>query len=237
MASLFRELKFALKDRVVVFTLIALALLSSYSLINGLKESAAERATIDRIATLVNEDRKYNLGKQSDAGGAAYYAFHFTYDAPSPLAFAARGVRDDLPWKHRIRMLALEGQIYETDSANPELSRIGKLDFAFVAAFLLPLLSILLLYDLRAVELRNNRWAFLSVTNGNGVHLLVQRAALRSALLFITVALPFLVTAMISGAAYGGNLLVLASIALNLVFWCIVALMVINSSRCSARRW
>ena len=66
---------------------------------------------------------------------------------PSALAFAARGVRDDLPWKHRIRMLALEGQIYETDAGNPELSRIGKLDFAFVAAFLLPLLLILLLHD------------------------------------------------------------------------------------------
>jgi len=33
-------------------------------------------------------------------------------------------------------MLALEGQIYESDSGNPELSLIGKLDFAFVAAFL-----------------------------------------------------------------------------------------------------
>jgi len=73
---------------------------------------------------LANEDRDHSLASQSDAGGAAYYAFHFTYDPPSSLAFVSRGIRDDLPWKHRVRMLALEGQIYETDSGNPELSRM-----------------------------------------------------------------------------------------------------------------
>ena len=131
----FRELKFALRDKVVLLSCIFVTLLSSYSLILGLQESDSELAMIDRIKTLVAEDREYNLAQQNDPGGAAYYVFHFTYDPPSSLAFAARGTRDELPWKHRLRMLALEGQIYETDAGNPELSKIGKLDFAFVAAF------------------------------------------------------------------------------------------------------
>jgi len=46
MDSLFRELRFALRDRVVLFGMIAVALLATYSLVNGLKESAAEQATI-----------------------------------------------------------------------------------------------------------------------------------------------------------------------------------------------
>jgi len=228
MDSLFRELRFALRDRVVLFGMIAVALLATYSLVNGLKESAAEQATIERVNKLVSEDRKYYLAKQSTAGGAAYYAFHFTYDEPSPLAFVSRGVRDELPWKHRIRMLALEGQIYETDSGNPELSRIGKLDFSFVAAFLLPLISILFLYDLRAVEIRNKRWAFLSATNGNGNSLLRHRAMLRSALLFIAMITPFLVTAIFKGADAGNTLLVIAAIAINVIFWCLISLFVIN---------
>jgi len=115
MDSLVRELKFALRDRVVLLTLLGISLLSSYSVISGLKESVSEKSTIERVKSLVSEDREHNLAKQSDAGGAAYYAFHFTYDAPADLAFVSRGIRDDLPWKHRIRMLALEGQIYETD--------------------------------------------------------------------------------------------------------------------------
>ena len=228
MDSLLRELQFALKDRVVLFALLVTTVLSSYSLINGLQESKSERATIEKIKNFVNEDRTYNLAKQSDAGGAAYYAFHFTYDVPSDLAFIARGIRDDLPWKHRIRMLALEGQIYETDSGNPELSLIGKLDFVFISAFLLPLLIILLLYDLRATEIRNNRWAFLSVTNGNGHQLLRLRATLRSVLLFISITVPFFIALTISDADYLNSLIAIGAIAINVIFWCIITLFVIS---------
>ncbi len=224
----FRELRLALRDKVVLFALLGVTLLSTYSVINGLKESAAEQATIERVTQLVKEDRKYNLAKQTDPGGAAFYAFHFTYDSPSSLAFVSRGVRDDLPWKHRIRMLALEGQIYETDSSNPELSRIGKLDFAFVAAFLLPLLTILLLYDLRAVELRNNRWAFLSVTSGNGNRLLWGRALIRSALLFVGILIPFIIAAIINNSGALDALLVIAAVVINLFFWCFIALLVLT---------
>ena len=220
MGNLLCELKLVLKDRVVLFSVIGITLLSTYSIISGLKESSYENATIERVTRLVNEDREYNLAKQRDPGGAAYYAFHFTYDPPSSLAFVSRGTRDDLPWKHRIRMLALEGQIYESDSGNPELSLIGKLDFAFVAAFLLPLLSILLLYDLRAVEIRNNRWAFLSVTSGNGNRLLIIRAVIRSALLFAGMVIPLLVAAVINNANGLNTLVIVACVALNLIFWC-----------------
>lgn len=226
MDSLFRELKFALRDRVVLFGLIGIALLSAYSLIVGSKESASELALIERTKELVTQDREYHLAKQSDVGSAAYYAFHFTYDPPSSLAFIARGVRDELPWKHRMRMLALEGQIYETDVGNPELSKVGKLDFSFVAAFLLPLLSILLLYDLRALEIRSNRWAFLSVTSGNGNRLLILRAALRSLLLYVALILPFIFVAMINGASFSSSLLVTGAVALNCLFWCFLAYLI-----------
>ena len=228
MVSLIRELKFALKDPVVLFTLLGLTLLSTYSIISGLKESAYEQTTIERIKKQVSEDRTYNLAKQNDAGSAAYYAFHFTYDEPANLTFTSRGVRDDLPWKHRIRMLAIEGQIYESDAGNPELSRIGKLDYAFIVSFLLPLLSILLLYDLRAVEIRNNRWEFLSATSYNGQRLLQQRIALRSALLFLVSITPFIIAAIINNAHYSNILLVIGAIALNVSFWCIIAYSVLN---------
>jgi len=223
MESFVRELKFALKDRIVVFSLIGITLLSIYSLTAGLQKSAAEMALIERTENLVTQDRKYNLAKQSSAGGAAYYAFHFTYSPPSSLSFVSRGVRDDLPWKHRIRLLALEGQIYETDADNPELSKIGKLDFAFIAAFLLPLLSILLLYDLRAVEMRSNRWAFLSVTVKNGQRLLLGRSSLRSLLLYLAVIIPFIILSIINNADFSNSLLIAMAVALNCLFWCILA--------------
>jgi len=219
MDSAIRELRFALRDSVVVLTLIVGAFLAAFTIFSGLKEISAEEAQIERVQQMIDSDRAYALKDQSDAGSAAYYAFHFTYDPPSALAFAARGVRDDLPWKHRIRMLALEGQIYETDAGNPELSRVGKLDFAFVAAFLLPLLLILLLHDLKAGETRNNRWTFLSAISGNGSSVLQGRALLRAGLLFVCVMTPFVIAAIMSAASAKSVFIVLVVVAVNVAFW------------------
>lgn len=221
-----RELAFALRDRVVLITLLAGALLSTFTLVTGLQEIDNEKALIERVDRLVNEDRNFTLAAQKDAGSAAYYAFHFTYDPPSNLAFVSRGVRDDLPWKHRIRMLALEGQIYETDTGNPELSRVGKLDYAFVVAYFLPLLLILLLYDQRANEIRNNRWAFLSATSGNGNRLLRNRAVLRSGLLYLCFVIPFVIYASINNVEFVNILIVGGAVALNVAVWLVIALFI-----------
>jgi len=219
MDSAIRELRFALRDPVVILTLIVGASLSVITVFSGIREISTERAQIERVKQMVDSDRAYTLEDQGDAGSAAYYAFHFTYDPPSALAFAARGIRDDLPWKHRIRMLALEGQIYETDAGNPELSRVGKLDFAFITAFLLPLLLILLLHDLKAGEARNNRWTFLSATSGNGPRILQGRALLRTVLLFVCVMTPFIIVAFMSAASVTNVLIVLLAVAVNFAFW------------------
>ena len=58
-------------------------------------------------------ERELVLISQNDWGGLAYASFHFVYNEPSAFAFAALGQREGEPWKHRIRALALEGQIYE----------------------------------------------------------------------------------------------------------------------------
>lgn len=38
------------------------------------------------------------------------------------------GQRDVQPWKHRIRLLALESQIYERDVGNPSIALVGRFD-------------------------------------------------------------------------------------------------------------
>ena len=227
-SNISRELSFALRDRVLVIALVVTLLISSFSIIQGLHQTNYETELVSDLESLVTEEREITLSSQSDAGSAAYYAFHFSYDAPSSLAFTSRGVRDELPWKHRLRMLAIEGQIYESDTANPALSRIGQLDFAFIAAFILPLLCILLLYDLRAAEVRNKRWDLISATNGNGFKLLRLRAVLRSCLVYLAALAPFLIAALINGAQLSGVLLIVVAIALNIAACLIVSLFVIS---------
>ena len=77
-------------------------------------------------------------------------------------------------------MLALEGQIYEADTGNPELSRLGRLDFALWIAFLLPLVTILLPHDLEGRERREGRYEWLNTTSVNGRNALHIRAGART---------------------------------------------------------
>ena len=148
MSSLLRETRFLLRDRGAVLWIALALLLSAAATGFGIAEVRDQRAT---IAMLLEEDareRKSALAGQEDWGGAAYAAFHLTYAPPSDLAFAALGQRDTAPWLHRVRILALEGQIHEADTRNADFGLIGRFDFAFMAATLAPLLLILLLHDL-----------------------------------------------------------------------------------------
>ena len=113
-SDLSRETGFLIKQPYTLIFLAIVLALSVFSVWTGIAETEEQHKTIERLLEKDALDRTSILDKKSDYGSAAYYSFHLTYLAPSPLAFAAMGQRDIYPWKHRIRMLALEGQIYET---------------------------------------------------------------------------------------------------------------------------
>lgn len=121
-----RKLRFLAKDRGPLFWLALALTLSVVAVTFGVSEVRDQRAT---IATLFEEDaadRASALQGHEEWGSAAYYAFHLTYAPPSHFAFAAIGQRDSTPWKHRINMLALEGQIYEADTRNADFGLVGR---------------------------------------------------------------------------------------------------------------
>ena len=110
------ELKFSAKDRTLLLWMAVVLGLSSLSVGFGLSEVHSQKKVIENLILADRQERIAESAKQSDWGSAAYYNFHLTYNTPSNFAFAALGHRDEQPWKHRIRMLALEGQIYERAS-------------------------------------------------------------------------------------------------------------------------
>lgn len=223
MSGLLREARFLLRDRGAVLWIALALMLSAAATGFGIAEVREQRAT---IAVLLEEDAKDRadaLAKESDWGGAAYGAFHLTYAPPSPLAFAALGQRDTAPWLHRVRMLALEGQIHEADTKNADFGLIGRFDFAFLAATVAPLLLILLLHDLRAGERVAGRHDLLLATAGRPVRLWLPRAGVRFAALALALLLPFWAGALIESAPAAGVLaasgLVLGAL---LVWWLII---------------
>ncbi|MBF2753729.1 MAG: DUF3526 domain-containing protein [Gammaproteobacteria bacterium AqS3] len=226
LSDLGRELRFAWREPVVRWTTLIAFGFTVFALTAGLLEVRNQEREIAGLAAATVEDQKLVLDGQPDPGSAAYYTFHLTYDPPSALAFAALGSRDELSWKHRLRMLAVEGQIYETDTDNSELSLIGQLDFAYLVSILLPLLVIGLLFDLEARERRESRYELVCATSAHGRGIFLVRALARCLILAAAIALPFLGFALYGGVSIGDSLLVLALASGHILFWLLVCRLV-----------
>ncbi len=222
------EVWFALRERAVWVTLLLAFCASLAAVVAGVQSVSKERLLLQQLRQSNDAERALVVDTSSDAGDLAYGAFHLTYDPPSSLAFAATGTRDSLPFRHRIRMLALEGQIYEADVGNPELSLNGRLDFAFIAAVLMPLMLIFLLHDSEAGERRAARHDLLCVTATQGKRLFTLRALLRGLLLWLVVVIPFIPAAIVEGVSAVGGLTVLGITGFNMLFWLLICRFVVG---------
>lgn len=206
------ELTFTFRDRTLWFWMTLIICLASVSIGFGLVEVKRQQATLQNLTVADQQDRLAVAQKFTDWGGAAYYSFHLTYDSPSDFAFAAMGQRDEQSWKHRIRMLALEGQIYERDAGNPSVALIGRLDFSFFAAFIFPLILIMLLYDLRASEFTAGRYNLLEATAGQPALLWASRTGIRAIAAFLCLLMPLILAGLFAGTSF--KTLALATLAL-----------------------
>lgn len=218
-----REAAFVARDPAVWAWWAVVLVLSVLALGAGGHEVAHQRATIARLLEADRLDRAAAQQGQRDWGGAAYHSFHLTHDPPSDFAFAALGRREDTAWKHRIRLLAIEGQIHERDAGHPVLALTGRFDFAFLAAFVLPLVLVVLLHDLRAVERRAGRHDLLVATAGQAAALWRWRALWRAAGVLVASALPLAVAAGLAGTALPTLLAALAVLAASLLAWTLLA--------------
>ena len=229
-----REFKFMLRDK-TVWVWIALALIFSLTAVAlGMSEISQQRSELAELHKFDKVEREVALDDQSDWGSAAYYTFYLTSDAPSNFAFAAIGQRDVSPWKHRIRMLALEGQIYETDSNNPDFALIGRFDFAFVATLLAPLLVILLLFDLRSGEQSAGRLRLIEASAVNSKTLWRMRATLRVGCLAVALCLPLIIGGLLSGTSIATLLLCILALSVYLIFWTWLTLILTPATRTGA---
>lgn len=203
--------------------------LSAASVGAGLAEVARQHDVIARIQPRQAQDEAAIAAwasREGDAGNAAYYTFHATWDAPSSLAFAALGQRDVAPFVLRVRALALEGQIHENETYNAELALPGRFDWAFVLTYLAPLLLIALLHDLFSSEREAGRAVLLGVMAQSERALWLRRITLRVGLLLLALLLPFLAGCGVSGTAGGTAALVCIIAAAYLLFWTLLCLIV-----------
>lgn len=223
------ELRLFLRQRIALPALLLMAVLSGASVWAGLAEVARQKDVISRIQPRQASDETAIAawaGKEGDAGNAAYYTFHATWDAPSSLAFAALGMRDVAPFVLRVRALPIEGQINESENYNAELALPGRFDWAFVLTYLAPLLLIALLHDLFSGEREAGRAVLLDVMARSPRGLWFRRIVLRASLLLLALMLPFIAGAALSGAGAAATALIAGIAAAYFLFWIALCLVV-----------
>ena len=224
MNAILREAWLLGRNRAALAALVLLALCAAASVALGLASVARDRAAIERMLTGQPDEIAALKAFVTDPGDAAYHAFQPTWDPPSDLAFAALGSRDIAPAMLRVRALALEGQIYENEAANPELALPGRFDLAFVAVYLAPLVLVALLHDLWSGESEAGRFHALSALPRARQRVWMPRIAVRVGGVLAAVLLPFLVGALIAGTSVARGLAFAGLITLVVGFWTIVIL-------------
>ena len=215
--------------------LVVLAALASVAVALGLADAAATRADVARVRALeARETQSIAAFAKGDAGEFGYYRNFPVWRAPGDLAFLAPTRGDAVPAVMRIRILAREGQIIDTEAANPELLRPGRFDFAFVTLYLAPLLLIALLHDLWSGEREAGRLAALDSLPRARHRLWSPRVVLRAGGVALALLTPLAVGGLIEGTAPlrlgAAAALVLASLG----FWMIVTLGVARVQAASA---
>jgi len=71
------------------------------------------------------------------------------------------GQRDLQPFNLKVRLLALQGQLYDSDVTNPLLAAFGSFDLAFVIVFIVPLFVIALTHNVWSAERELGTWSLI----------------------------------------------------------------------------
>jgi ABC-2 type transport system permease protein len=155
------ELKQLFHGRAVTAGLVLLLGAGAFGVYHGQRVVERQRAALAVSPALQHEQHQSILGPlpaTARAGDQLYYLFFHTAHEPSEWAAFSIGQRDVQAFNLKVRLLALHGQLYNTDLANPLLAAFGNFDVAFVIVLLAPLLIIALTHNVWSSERELGTW-------------------------------------------------------------------------------
>lgn len=146
------------------------------------------------IQTLIHQNPDVSIGHE------IYYPFFYSYNYPQPWAPFSIGQRDVLNYNIKMKVLALEGQIYDNELVNPMSLQVGNLDLAFVFIYLLPLLIIALGFNLISEERENGIWNMLRIQRCSMLVFVLRKLFIRYLCVLLLISLLLILAAGIFGS-------------------------------------
>jgi ABC-2 type transport system permease protein len=138
--------------RIFAFLILATGFYSIYA---GNNDINRQRQRLAHIKVLQEEnimEMKAKFPDSTDAGNIAYYHASFAVHYPDSWAPLATGQRDVYPAYLKLRLLALQNQLYNSENTNPFQLAAGSFDLAFVFVYLFPLFIIAISFNIISGE-------------------------------------------------------------------------------------
>jgi len=159
--------------------LFAAGLLAAWTGAARLEQHRLEIAALPGHHAVQMERLAAQFSPKGEAGYVSYYNFYPTHHPLPALGGLAFGVRDLVPDVVWVRLLGLEGQLYEAGLGNPLLQALGGFDLAFVWCALAPLALLVLAHDTLSRERDSGRLPLLAAQGGSVLRLVAARLTVR----------------------------------------------------------
>jgi len=160
---------------------IAVLLLTGFAgLFFGKALIAKQQAVIEKAAKLQRKNTLNNVTHFGEDVGLVFFHNKFSVaNKPDAWAAFANGQRDVNPYLISVTLLALEGQLYDTDISNPVSMLLGNMDLSFVFIFLFPLVIIAFTYNLVSEERERGVWSLLKSQTNRLTQVIFQKLLIR----------------------------------------------------------
>lgn len=220
------ELKNIFRNKAFVVGFIVVFLFGFYGIYYGDRVIEQQRENISRIQELEDENIEHilHIAKENHtAGTQLYYMIFHTYNPPSDWAAFALGQRDVLNYNIKTKILALEGQIYDTELTNPLSLLVGNLDLSFVFIYLFPLLIIVLGFNLISEEKEMGIWPMIKITGVSKLYFISFKLFIRWFLVVLLAIVLLLFAGLVFDASFDTSFWIIFGVSIAYIsFWFIV---------------
>ncbi|MEL7222386.1 MAG: hypothetical protein AAGJ93_13775 [Bacteroidota bacterium] len=241
------EWKHFIRSPFKVVALLLFVLAASYGLHNGASLYHEQTAEIERIKETIEENRQeylayYEEGKpgpedapwinMAEPFWAVWFNYIYHFKTPSPALVYSMGQAEQYGFYKRVTFWASP---YDADMtqeiANPERLQTGTLDFSFALLFLLPLLLLTLLYNIKSMEAEQGFLSLIEVQTAAKHTWLLSRVAFYVGLLAVLILGLLLYGAMLTGvfsSASGAFSQTLLYSLLYLLLWSVIYYLILR---------
>jgi ABC-2 type transport system permease protein len=226
-------------------------LASIYGLHNGADLYKKQKAEIERIEQRVVEQRQKIIDEHYEKGElvpenrpwidystpfwAIWYSSPYHFKKPSPAMVYSIGQSEQYGFYKRITFWAspYDADLVE-EIANPERLQTGSLDFSFALLFLMPLVLLVLLYNVKSFETEQGFLLLIEVQNPSKNTWLLSRISFYTLLLFLVITGLLIYGALLThvfeqaGKTFGQMLLYVFA---YLLFWSILYFFILVRSK------